>query len=249
VGHGTPFACQTGMIFSNTLDVPVQAGEVETPRAPLTDSIDADLLQGLDAVAELLGNACNALDVPVQAGEVKTPRAPLTDSVDVDLLQGLDALADLLGNASETLTEGLLTVEDNLNALPITQEEWVPIQGTRSSVESIETEDVGQTSQEYVFGGVPITILKLGGPVRQETRPQWNESEYQLGYSRVGNGWALMIRTARSQPSNGNGDDVCWQFSDEKPLVLAPLEVRLKGIREIPSLIKLLDRRFSEMPS
>jgi hypothetical protein len=42
---------------------------------------------------------------------------------------------------------------------------------------------------------------------------------------------------------------VCWQFSDEKPLVLAPLEVRLKGIREIPSLIKLLDRRFSAMPS
>lgn len=166
----------------------------------------------------------------------------MTDAVDADLLQSLSTLAHLFSNASETLNQCLQTIEDQLNALSITEEEWVPIQGTRFSAEHAEPEGGEQTSQEYVFGGVSVTILKLDAPARQQTS---HECEYQLGYSRSGDGWALMIRTARFQPSNGN-DGFC-QFSDEKLLRHAPLEIRLKGIRFVPSLIDLLDSRCSAM--
>jgi hypothetical protein len=125
-----------------------------------------------------------------------------------------------------------VTIEDTLNALPPTQEEWVPIQATRSSVEPVQPAGE-QPSQECIFGGVPVTIMKLDAPPTQR--------EYQLGYSRVGAGWALMVRTASVQPSNGH-EGFC-EFSDLTPLREAPLEIRLKGIREIPNLMKLLDRR------
>ena len=47
-----------------------------------------------------------------------------------------------------------------------------------------------------------------------------------------------MIRAASLQPSNGH--EAFCQFSDLKPLRDAPLEIRLKGIREIPSLINAM---------
>ncbi len=159
-------------------------------------------------------------------------------SVDTNLLHGLAALADLLSNASETLNQCVLTVEDTLRAVSTTEEEWVPIRTTHSTVRCVQTEGNDQTSQECVFGGVPVTILKIDAPASQEAGTQW---EYQLGYSRVGDRWALMVRTASLQPSNEN--DGFWQFSDLKLLRDAPLEIRLKGIREIPSLMKLLDSR------
>ena len=175
-------------------------------------------------------------NAPVRADEATQPLAAVSDSVDAELLHGLGALADLLSDASETLNQCLVTIEEMLNALPPTQEEWVPIQTTRSSVERVQPEGAEQPSQECVFGGVAVTILKLDAPASQEAR-----TEYQLGYSRVGDGWALMVRTASFQPSNGH-EGFC-QFSDLKPLREAPLEIRLKGIREIPNLMKLLDSR------
>ena len=93
---------------------------------------------------------------------------------------------------------------------------------------------------------MPVTILKVSALGSQEAGTQW---EYQLGYSRVGDRWALMVRTASLKPSNEN--EGFWQFSDVRALRDAPLEIRLKGIREIPSLIKLLDRQsnFSTAPA
>ena len=185
-------------------------------------------------------------DAPVQADQGKPPWAPLAVAIDVDLLHGLGALAELLGSASETLNQCLLTIEDTLNALSITQEAWVPIQTDRSFVERVPAEDGQQTSQQRLFAGVLVTILKLDEPASQQAGTPRCEREYQLGYSRVGDSWALMIRTTSFQPSNG--DEGLCRFSDLTPLRDAPLEIRLKGIREIPSLIKLLDSRRSVMP-
>lgn len=174
-------------------------------------------------------------DAPVRADEGMPPWTPATNSADTNLLHGLAALADLLSNASETLNQCVLTIEDTLRAVSTTQEEWVPIRTTYSAV---QTGGDDRTPQECIFGGVPVAILKVGVPQSQQAGAQW---EYQLGYSRVGNRWALMVRTASLQPSNEN--EGFWQFSDVKLLRDAPLEIRFKAIREIPNLMKLLDSR------
>ena len=232
---------QAYMSAANLSDTPVLTDESDAQVQ--ADESDA-LIQGDEFETPVQADQCGALaqadesDALGQADEGTQPLAAVSDSVDAELLHGLGALADLLSNASETLNQCLITIEDTLSAMSPTQEEWVPIQTTRCSVEHVQPEGSEQASQERVFGGVPVTILKLSAPASQEAGTQW---EYQLGYSRVGAGWALMVRTARFQPSNGH--EGFLQFSDLKPLREAPLEIRLKGIREIPSLMKLLDRR------
>jgi hypothetical protein len=234
---------QAYMTAANLSDAPVQALESdgviqkdESDALIQTDESNA-LVQPDEFGAPVQADESES-DAMVQADEGTQALEAVSDSVNAELLQGLGALADLLSDASETLNQCLVTIEDTLNGLSPMQEEWVPIQTTRSSVECVQPEAGEQPSQECVFGGVPVTILKLAVPASQEAGTQW---EYQLGYSRVGAGWALMVRTARFQPSNGH-EGFC-QFSDLKPLREAPLEIRLKGIREIPSLIKLLDSR------
>jgi hypothetical protein len=188
--------------------------------------------------------AAEPSDATVRADEEESPAAPLTNTLDADLLRSLGELADLLGSGSETLNQCLLTVEDTLNALSITKDGWVPIQTVRSFIERVPPEDE-ETSQERVFGGVPVTIMKLGAPATQQDRTQPCEWRYEVGYSVVGDGRALTIRTASLEPSNER--DGFGGFSDVKLLREAPLEIRLKAIREIPSLIiRLLDSGSSE---
>jgi hypothetical protein len=175
---------------------------------------------------------------PPQAGDdVATPEPSHSDA---ELLHGLGALADLISNASDTVNQCLLTIEGKLGALPVTKVEWVPIKAARSAIERVRPLRDGDTSQERVFGGVPVTIMKFGGALASEpersARCEWR---YELGYSVAGDEWALMIRTAGSDRSCNGGS--AGAFSDVMRLRDAPLEIRLKAIREIGDLIQSLD--------
>ena len=194
-------------------------------------------------------NFGNLLDAPIPA-EVTTPSSAPTDTVNADLLEGLDALADLLKNTSDTLNHGVMTIEDQLNALSGIQEEWVLIRGTRASVEPVTaaeavtvTEGAGHASQEYVFGGVAVTILRLAEPTPDQVVPEGNEHEDWLGCSKVGDRWVLVVRTGRKRTVNSDANGVPHPLSELQPLVDAPLEVRVEGVRRIPTLVNLIESR------
>ena len=182
---------------------------------------------------------------PVHVDEGPSPSAPPSDSADAGLLQGLGLLADLINDASETLNQCLCTIENQLSALPAPREEWIPIKAAGSAVELALPPCEEQASQERIFGGVPVTIMRFGARTTQFEKPrcQW---QYELGYSATGDEWALMIRTSsadRSKQHNGS-----TEFSDLMALRDAPLEIRLKAIREIPDLIQLLDGKTVVTP-
>jgi hypothetical protein len=165
------------------------------------------------------------------------------DQQEADLLQGLGALAELFTNASETLKQCLLTIDNKLNALGVGKEEWVPIPTARSAVERVaKGGDDGQT-QERIFGGVPVMIMRLSAPVPpvEVKRCEWH---YELGYAVAGDDWALVIRTASFNPANEHTGFT--EYSDLMPLRDAPLELQLKAIPQIPSLFHLLNKVFEE---
>jgi hypothetical protein len=172
--------------------------------------------------------------------------APVTDESDADLLKGLSALADLLSNASETLNQCLLTIEGKLSAAAIAREEWIPIQTARSAVERVAAGNDRKRSQERVFGGVSVTILQLSAPAIEQPATKRCEWQYELGYSVADDNWVLMIRSA-SLDSSTEQDGVS-EISDLMPLRDAPLEIRLKAIREIPSLMQVLQAPIYQAP-
>ena len=184
-------------------------------------------------------------------GETSLPapiadHVPATDESDADLLKGLGALADLLSNASETLNQCLLTIEGKLSAAAIAREEWIPIQTARSAVERVAAGDDRKRSQERVFGGVSVTILQLSAPAIEQPATKRCEWQYELGYSVADDNWVLMIRSA-SLDSSTEQDGVS-EISDLMPLRDAPLEIRLKAIREIPSLMQVLQAPIYQAP-
>ncbi len=169
----------------------------------------------------------------------ETTRAEQSDA---DLLHGLSALADLFSNASHTLNQCLLTIEDKLSSMVIAQAEWVPIHTARSAVERVpqadEPADERRQSQERMFGGVPVTIMRMSAAGNEPPAAGRCEWQYELGYSVVGDHWSLLIRTATFDPSKQSVGG--FTYSDLMLLREAPLEIRLKAIREIPLLIRLL---------
>lgn len=185
-------------------------------------------------------------DEPGHGHEEPPPVSPVTDESDADLLKGLAALADLLSNASETLNQCLLTIEGKLSAAAIAREEWIPIQDARSAVERVAPGDDRKRSQERVFGGVSVTILQLSAPTVEHPATKRCEWQYELGYSVADDNWVLMIRSASIDSSNER--DGASEISDLMPLRDAPLEIRLKAIREIPSLMQVLQSPISQMP-
>ena len=78
--------------------------------------------------------------------------------VDVSLMQERRPLAKRLSAASDDLKQTLLIIQDKLNALALSVEEWVPIPATRSWVK--ETENIRDQ--------------------------EWDEC--QLGYAQIGDG-------------------------------------------------------------
>ena len=90
-------------------------------------------------------------------------------TADVSLMQELRPLAKRLSAASDELNQALLIIQDKLTALALGVEEWVPIPTTRSCAR--EATDIPDQ--------------------------EWHES--QFGYAQVGDGWALITRSAHFQ--------------------------------------------------
>jgi hypothetical protein len=85
---------------------------------------------------------------------------------------------------------------------------------------------------------VPVIIMRMSAPEQHSPVAGRCEWQYELGYSVVGEQWSLLIRTATLGPSKQT--DGGFIYSDVMLLREAPLEIRLKAIREIPLLIRLL---------
>jgi hypothetical protein len=63
----------------------------------------------------------------------------------------------------------------------------------------------------------------------------------ELGYGRLGDGWALLIRTARwSQHRDEDPEWVLEAEGDRKPLVRASRKIRVDAVEFIPNLIDAL---------
>jgi hypothetical protein len=73
---------------------------------------------------------------------------------------------------------------------------------------------------------------------RDQAAEEW--TEYQVGYDRLGDRWALMTRRAHFQDDpmmTGVAED-CWKFDEEKPLLRASRDLRIKAVAAIPELLK-----------
>jgi hypothetical protein len=102
-------------------------------------------------------------------------------------------------------------------------------------------------SQERIFGGVPVMIMRLSAAPVPQVEVKRCEWHYELGYAVAGDDWAVMIRTASFNPANEQSGFT--EYSDLMPLRDAPLELQLKAIPQIPSLFHLLNKVFEESTS
>ena len=121
-------------------------------------------------------------------------------TADVSLMQELRPLAKRLSAASDELNQALLIIQDKLTALALGVEEWVPIPTTRSCAR--EATDIPDQ--------------------------EWHES--QFGYAQVGDGWALITRSAHFQgrePEDPEGDGHAYKYLEARPLLRAPRDLRL----------------------
>jgi hypothetical protein len=167
-----------------------------------------------------------------RSGDEPWASGHLLDALDADLLlHGLGVLADLLGEASETMNQCLLTIEDKLHALPISQERWVAVKAAVPPTDPVQPKEEEQTR---VFGGVAVTIMKLGSAGPQDA----GATDYELGYAPLGDAWALVIRKVAAPVNSGSRTA---EVSELKLLRCVPLEFRLKAVREIPALLRALD--------
>jgi hypothetical protein len=135
-------------------------------------------------------------------------------------LDDLTPIARRLNNASDELNLALRRIEHRLNELGIGIDRFEPIPGTRDVVSSRDSRDP----------------------------EEW--SEYQVGYDRIGDRWALLIRRAHfvdEAPDVASED--CWTFDEIKPLLKASRELRIKAVAAIPALLKALKAEAEEVLS
>ena len=120
-------------------------------------------------------------------------------------------LARRLNTASDDLNAALKGIEDRLNQLGLGIARFVPLPNTREVIHDRDDRE----PEEFV--------------------------EYQVGYDRLGESWALMTRRAHFADSNDPDDTIdCWQFDDEKPLLRSSRELRIEAVAAIPGLLKEL---------
>jgi hypothetical protein len=61
-------------------------------------------------------------------------------------------------------------------------------------------------------------------------------TEYQLGYAKFSDNWTLLTRFVDYLSDAGNGQSK-WEYSNDKPLLRSPREVRLGAVKAIPELV------------
>lgn len=154
------------------------------------------------------------------------PADALRTKFDMADLSDLEPLAKRLNAASDELNQALQTIQDKLNALGVGVEVWLDKPINESAWREIRDRDGEPThAREY--------------------------DTAELGYGRLGEGWALLVRRRRFvEEPNQFGVLEQTPYDDgpgeTKPLLRAARAVRIKAVSLIPDLIAMLQREAQE---
>ncbi len=155
-----------------------------------------------------------------------------TTGVDMTDLKDLDPLAKRLNAATDELNQALQTIQDRLNEMGPGVEVWVP-EALRESDwrEILDRNDEPSGEREY--------------------------TAEELGYGRIGTGWALLVRTRRYvERFDEGGYRVLEPYDDgqadpnrgsHKPLLRAARELRIAAVPLVPKLIDALRDESSKV--
>jgi len=140
--------------------------------------------------------------------------------MDMGDLQDLEPLAKRLNAATESLNTALQSIQDRLNALGIGVEVWLK----DTPIEESDWREILDRDQEPTNG-------------REFTAEE-------LGYGRLGDGWALLVRTRRYVEGPGLNGILTTEAYDDgdevKPLLRASRKARLAAVPLIPKLVDLV---------
>ena len=141
--------------------------------------------------------------------------------MDMSDLKDLEPLSKRLNTASDELSQTLQTIQDRVNALGIGLEVWV----TDPPLNESEWRDILDRDTE------PTGAREF--------------STAELGYSRSGEGWALLVRYRRHvEGPNEYGTPTLETYDDNMPvipLLRAAREIRVAAVKVIPTLIEALE--------
>jgi len=160
---------------------------------------------------------------------------------DMTDVRDLEPLSKRLNAATDELNAALESIQDKINDLALGVEIW--LDGTNDEL----TRSFGDEWTEVD-----------GEPVRR-----WNEDDaarffrlieaQELGYGRLSDGWALLVRTVRYREEryaagwglpDGFGGSV---ESERKPLLRCSRQLRVHAVDRIPKLIEQLHREASRV--
>lgn len=135
-------------------------------------------------------------------------------------LQDLEPLAKRLNAATNDLNASLQNIQDRLNVLAIGVEVWLDASLHESPYRQV-LNDHDEPTREREF------------------------TADELGYGRLGNGWALLVRERRYVHAGpgGYGGRTLSEFDDgnqETPLLRASKKLRLAAVPLIPRLVDAL---------
>jgi hypothetical protein len=125
-------------------------------------------------------------------------------------------IARRLNTASDDLNVALKGIEDRLNQLGLGIARFVPIPSMRKDINDGEDHE----PEEFY--------------------------QYQVGYDRLGDGWALMTRRAHFIEDPTMTAD-SWEFDQEKPLLRSSRELRMEAAAVMPELLKSLKEHAEEI--
>ena len=150
-------------------------------------------------------------------------------------LKDLDPLARRLNVATDEFTRALETIQLKLNSLSLGVEVWLD--------EYSEHELGGKSSNVWTeLDGVPVSSYTAD---EEEHVVLHRSCEVQeLGYGRLGDGWALLVRTM-NYPQVKTADGWIGEAGeqveiDRKPLLRSSRQMRVKAVNLIPLLIDRL---------
>lgn len=147
--------------------------------------------------------------------------------IDMSDLKDLDPLSKRLNAASNELNSSLQTIQDRLNALGIGLEVWLP-----------------QALAESEAREVP------GPAVHDDADLFWDKvhDTQELGYGRLGDGWALLVRTRRHverfRTAAGDSEEYNTYVDDSpRPLLKAARDLRVAAVPLIPDLLTAIEQQ------
>jgi hypothetical protein len=184
--------------------------------------------------------AAHADDTAARAvdGPASRPSLLQTD----DLVRGLDTIVDVLTRTGDALTQLVQLIEGRLSTMTLAEDVWVPVRGAQPPELQESPMAAEQMSEERVFDGVPVTIMRMAPAPALDATPRIAR-EYQLGYGKDRDTSVFLVRTASREQPVGDAAEKPPRFSDRKPLLDAPLDLRFHAAREIARLVDRLTGR------